>query len=194
MEPGAGASVCAASGGGSIGSKIPDIWSPRTATGLPEDGNDSDNVWPALDEQIEVLLDELDNALRRWRQEHNEEAQQQVRWLEGQIHVLGASVLIPLREPHDPKLPVSQIEVCQDIATLWGHPSLVAAVSPDHQPKDGEVVGVLSAGGLHGGHVVRDAQVVVFRKSETPAVIGTPEGAHQDPWDPFLDEAGNGIG
>jgi hypothetical protein len=152
------------------------------------------NVWPTLDEQTEVLLDKLNNALRHWRQEHNEEAQQQVRWLESQIHALGASVLIPLREPHDPKLPVSQVEVCQDLATLWGHPSLVAAVSPGHQPKDGEVVGVLSAGCLRGGHVVREAQVVVFRKSEIPAVIGNPEGAHQDPWDSFLEEASNGIG
>jgi hypothetical protein len=128
-----------------------------------------------LSEEIEPLLDELDNALRRSRYEQTENARQEVTGLEAQLSALGTTILIPLGELAAPSRPINQIDVCLDISTLAERPGLVASVGADHVPKDGEIVAVLSAGCLVGDRVVRDAHVVVFEAPPTSVVPNDDE-------------------
>jgi hypothetical protein len=153
-------------------------------THTDDDCSDVRTVRPA-----EWLLNDLDNALRRSRHEQTEAAKQAVENLETQLKALGATVLNPLGELADPREPVNQVGVCHDVNTLSGNPNLVAAVSQHCQPRDGEVVGVLSLGCRLGGRVVREAQVIVFQEARRGADGGKAGPHYGDPWDAFLEEA-----
>ena len=148
----------------------------------------------ATAEEVEQLLDELDNARRRWRHESTDEVCEEVRQKEERLNALGASVVLPLGEQADPNKPLTQVDICKDIATLSKYPGLVAAVGPDHKPQDGEVVGVLRVGCLLGDRVLREAWGVVFKAQERSEAGSDAASASSDPWEPFLKEAEDGTG
>ena len=118
------------------------------------------------DSFLQSLLDELDNALRRYRHLHTEGAWQEAERLKAQLRELGATVVIPLEEQADAKKPIYQVNICRDVSVLPETPGLVANVSPDHVPEDGEIVAVLSVGCYLGHRVIREAQVIVFKGDE----------------------------
>jgi hypothetical protein len=145
--------------------------------------------------QVLSLSDELDNTMRGLRSEPTQKAQQQVAELKAKLHAQGATIINPVGLLADPNGPMTYIGSCHDVSPLSSNSNLVAVVDPAHQPQDGEVVGVLRVGCTLAGHLIREAQVIVYQPRGHDPNKDTAAGVQVDPWDSFLlevQDAGTG--